>query len=68
MTVLIQFKTGSLKERALIHSEFLPEYKLTEVDDILNYIYAEKYHFLLVNRRLGIVCNSFNPLTITRGD
>ena len=68
MTILIQFKTGSLKERSLIHSEFLPEYKLTEVDDILNYIYSEKYHFLLVNRRLGIVCNSFNPLTITRGD
>jgi len=66
MTVLIQFKTGSIKEKKALHEEFLPDYTIKECDEILDYIFSEKYHFLLVNRRLNAICNSFNPLTIDR--
>jgi adenosyl cobinamide kinase/adenosyl cobinamide phosphate guanylyltransferase len=65
MTVLVQFKTSSLKEVKAINDEFLPQYTPEEVREILHYIYKDKYSYLLVNRRDGYICKSFNPLTIT---
>jgi len=64
VTILIQFKTGSLKEVKAINEEYLADYKPDEVDEILRYIFKEKYQFLLVNRRGRYICRSFNPLQI----
>ena len=63
-TVLIQFKTGSIKEVKAINEEYLCDYSPKECDDILYYIFKDPYQFLLVNRRGNYICKSFNPLEI----
>ena len=65
MSVLIQFKTNSIKEVKAINEEYLPDYSPKECDDILYYIFKDKYQFLLVNRRERYICKSFNPLSIS---
>ena len=67
MTVLIQFKTSSLKEVKAINEEFLPNLKPDEVMDVLGYIFKDKYSFLLINRRNNLICKNFNSLDIDTG-
>ena len=63
-TCLIQFRTGSIKERKAINEEVLCDYSPNECDEIMHYVFKDKYEFLLYNRRKRLVCKSFNPLEI----
>ena len=63
-TCLIQFRTGSIKERKAINEEVLSDYSPSECDEIMHYVFKDKYEFLLYNRRKRLVCKSFNPLDI----
>ena len=67
MSCLLQFKTGSLKEIKTLNDEFVPHLKINECLDLLDYIYKDKYSFLLVNRRDDYICKSFNRLKIKTG-
>jgi len=63
-TCLIQFRTGSIKERTAINNEVLCDYSPSECDEIMHYIFKDKYEFMLYNRRQRQVSKSFNPLNI----
>ena len=63
-TCLIQFRTGSIKERKAINEEVLCDYSPSECDEILHYVFKDKYEFLLYNRRKRLCHKSFNPLDI----
>ena len=63
-TCLLQFRTGNVKERKAINDEVLCDYSPNECDEILHYIFRDKYEFLLYNRRKRLVCKSFNLLDI----
>ena len=65
MTCMIQFKSSSLKEIKTINDEFIPFLKHNECLDLLEYIFKDKYAFLLVNRRDNCICKSYNKLSIT---
>jgi len=59
------FKIHSLKELERVHWEILPQYKNKELEELLQYIFDEKYNFFMIDKYENMITKNFNRLKIT---
>jgi hypothetical protein len=62
---LVQFSTNNIKEKERIRIEYLGHLKQKEFEVLWEYLFKEKYQFLMVDRKHDTIHKTFNPLNIT---
>jgi hypothetical protein len=62
---LVQFATNNIKEKERIRVEYLGHLKNKEFEILWEYLFKEKYQFLMVDRKNETIHKTFNPLDIT---
>tara|TARA_R110002072_G_scaffold3786_2_gene27077 strand:+ start:16245 stop:17009 length:765 start_codon:yes stop_codon:yes gene_type:complete len=62
---LVQFATNNIKEKERIRIEYLGHLKPKEFEVLWEYMFKEKYQFLMVDRKHETIHKTFNKLDIT---